>query len=420
MFADYDYYRSESDDELDRTVDGSDDEGLFTPIFKSFIGSMMGSVGMENDMRVEDIENDENGENEENGEKENDGIIRSDNVDDFPDYGFENSVECTDKGSEYSYDFENESDDDLGNDLGGELDCDEVSDECSLNEFRLASIFERYVELKNFDNFCLKYYSVLVIVRFFRRICIKSQEIKRKSLLQELLQQEYDRLRAVRERKEFIRKQKFHQQVVERIETGERLLKERERRKEMEKIREMEMTQRKEIEERIAIGERAKLRVNLEKRKAELLGMIKEEEMMWEMDDEVDNMIKVNNVEDDFENKRKKIMESMIDDRLSKIEERENEYLNEQMRLNLKKIAENWKEKHRLNLLWCDVQNEIIMNGHKRKFEPVLQNLLRFSSFKNNNEKWLVVKKELCNEVKKIEGYEISKNSDKSDGCVIM
>ncbi len=112
-------------------------------------------------------------------------------------------------------------------------------------------------------------------------------------------------------------------------------------------------------------------------------------------------------------------MEKQIGDRLSRIAQKEDDDLNEQMRQKLKRVADGWKEKHRLNLIWANIRDELILKHHKRKFAPVLGNLLRYHSFKGNSERWIMVKDELHDTVEVVKGFE-DENIKKDGGCVIM
>ena len=112
-------------------------------------------------------------------------------------------------------------------------------------------------------------------------------------------------------------------------------------------------------------------------------------------------------------------MEKQIEDKLRQMSQKEDDDLNEQMRLKLKRVADGWKERHRLNMAWANVRDELVLMHHKRNFAPVLENMLRYRSFKDNSQRWVMVKDELREVVDVADAVEVS-DIKKDGGCFIM
>lgn len=414
-----------------------EEEGLFSYLSRSLMGTMNGNDGDSNDGDSNDIDR-------------------------FHDYGRDLRAD-----SVYSSDFESESEED---EMGGEE--------------RLGNMMCKYVLLKKFDWFCIQYYSAVAISKFLKKVVDASKRKKRKELLEKLLEQEREKTRAIRERDEYLRRKKVHETLVSEFEKAAKARREREAEeaekkrlkaeedkvkkvkhveflktllaqehsklravrerkakllKEKEEKEEKErLMKEKEATERL---ERVSLKVNLDKRKAELKMMLDEDEAQWEEDMRVrrekrkslvkgwnkeqmkKEQEKVNIMKEQqrlfFEKRRKGMMERQIEDRLNKIAERDNKDFYAETRLKLKAMSEGWRERHRLNRAWENVRGELLLEHHKKQFRPVLDNLVRFNSFKENGDKWIVIADELRSKVGRIEGDD--NGEFKNDGnCTIM
>lgn len=396
------YSNGDISDSDDSSSQSSNEGDVFSPLFKSFmkmnfLGGESGvKAEIEKDIRVEEFSSSESDEYSSNFESD--------------DY--------------YDTDFETDSEEDERR--GDEEKDDEV---VTWRERKFAEFVINYQRVVKFDTFCQEYYACLCIVKFMRGvIATKAAQKKAKhmAMLQRLLEQEKAKLAAVRERKAYLARKRAHENFMAEVRAGE-----------MARISE----ERRRIEEEKK--EREVLKVNLDKRKAEIKAMLDYEEKQWgreleerektrkeeerkRIDEEKaeKKLAELNIMREQqkkfFERRRKQMLEKQIEERLEKISEVYDKEHSHNMRLKLKKVSEEWKERNRMNKLWKNIRRELMLYHHQQQFRPVLQNMLRFSSYKESSEKWVIVADELREKVKKVESNVLEKGEGRDGGCAIM
>ena len=297
----------------------------------------------------------------------------------------------------YSSDFEsydgNSSDSDLGS------DSDDVSyDERKRNS--LSRLIIRYYRLYQFDKFCQKYYAARVISRAFKTQVAKSRKIKQRALLNELLDIEHEKLKAVRAAKERLRSRKIHENIMTELKKSVKAREEETLKKNLEKKRDElktmldnEMKMWQDEEERM-MNEDCHIAMMCEKEVCDK--EVCDKEAREEREARERELAIMKEQEEKFlKRERRRMMERHIEDRIRRISEHENLDFNRRTRIKLKEVADRWNERHLMNQQWNKIRNEVKFVYHKKQFKPVLENLLRYQSFKDNNNKWIMVTEEL-------------------------
>lgn len=331
--------------------------------------------------------------------------------------------------TDYSSDFESESE--------SEYDCDNERYQPYDN---FVDLVNKYDKLKKFDDFCLKYYSAKCIVSAIRKWRQIVQKKKTKMLFESLYKQEQERRDAIEASKQFLKKQQVHQKImnilfksittqddakendqvndVENkqanvVKTKTTIIIEPDRENEMGDVSEVDVTNR--------------LNINLDIRKEQIKTLIEEDEKEMELEKELkEEMEKEVNkeLEEEMEREicnqrereeiiaremkimreqellymkreRRRLLENMLENKLHKISAEATHHHNLETREKLKKISRDWDERHKLNEMWSDIRKDIIQSHHKKQFKPVLNNLLRHVSYKENNNDWILVADEL-------------------------
>lgn len=461
MFAGYDYYRSESETDSDDDLYGSR-ANFFSPLFKSLMETMRGESGEggssreTNDIVVQDLDL-EIGE----GGCDVEMIVEK---------------TCEEDSDVYSSDFEEESEESEEEEVDGDFAVGQIfsryvrmrrfdefcrvyyAAKCIRRFFgsiRSAALKKKHQELlvvllnqaqeasqrvvlrqekmRRFDKFCHEYYAARCIIRFLKRVKVTIQKRKHQSLLKSLLRKEQEKLAAARAREEYLSRKNIHESIMVDLRAAdmaratdrekERLIINLERRKAEMKMMLDEEEAKWDEDVAKTINER-KMRIRRDKRKRLDLEAARNREMeakkARELELERERAIMREQERRFFERQRKAMIEQHIQDRLDRISERESDELNSEMRLKLKAVADGWKERHKLNRKWENIRSELVKEHHRKQFRPVLDNLVRFNSFKENSDKWIVVADELRERVERVEAVGGEGDLKKDGGCIIM